>query len=234
MRKLLLVLLVLAMIIPSTSISESDKAILFRGLEWGTSYQESLKAFPESFPFQGPKDFDYWHYPTEELFHDGLKIDTNFREYLGCYSYSSEKYYDSFEVAGYPVKELSMHYAYLPGEDGLLVRDIDHAVFIKAYYILTPKDAVTAFEDLTNKMTDLYGEMKQETTEGSSIIYTFRVWDGKDGTMVAVEFEDYQTSGSKYIYIRYTFKGADMLIEQAHEAVLLEERLHAESNYDGL
>ncbi len=221
--------LVICILCYSFSFAE-DKEILFRGVEWGIPYEETLKAFDKNFPLIESEPSDFWRIPTETL---KTKDYRYYREYLGTSVGSSVKYYESFEVAGYPVHNVNMYYVYLPGEDGILVRDHEHTAFIKGHYELQPKDYYTAFEDLTDKMNTLYGDMDYENKEGKYIYNTFRVWNGKNGTMVGLELEEYSAS-RKYLYIHYTFQGADELIEQAHQAVLLEERINAESNYDGL
>lgn len=228
----IIITLVICILCSSFSFAE-EKEILFRGLEWGIPYEETLKAFDKDFPFTESEPFDFWRMPTDLLKTTDYR---SYREYLGTSVGSSVKYYESFEVAGYPVRSVNMYYAYLPGEDGILVRDHEHTSFYLGFYEILPKDYYTAFEDLTTKMNTLYGDMDYENIEdGSSFINnTFRVWNGKNGTMVGLELEEYNASDTKYLYIRYTFQGADELIEQAHQAVLLEERINAESNYDGL
>ncbi len=123
-----------------------------------------------------------------------------------------------------------MEFVYLPGEDGSLIRNHDNSALISAKYCLTPSDPDAAFDDLTKKMTELYGEMVRENKEKED---TFRIWEGTNGTMVTLQRGKYIIEDNG-VFIRYTFQGADTLLDQAHEAVILEEKNNTESNYNGL
>lgn len=53
--------------------------------------------------------------------------------------------------------------------------------------------------------------------------------------MVSVVSRDYgSTTGTKEIYIKYAFKGGDELLNKAYEALVLEEKMNAGSNTEGL
>ncbi len=208
-----------------------ENEICFRGVAWGASYDETLKAMPDEIKFYGLQDREYWYTNEVNMFDEG--INDYYKGHLGCYTYTMTSSLKDLKVAGYEIENLSLYFCYLTGEDGLLIKDEEHTALVFAYYKLEPKDHEAVYEDLITKLTSLYGDVDVTRHDSSYISHTQNMWYGADETMVSVVKEDYPT-GSHYIYIKYGFSGADDLIKAAYEAAVLEETRNAASNTDGL
>lgn len=203
--------------------------ILFRGAEWGATSSEVAKVLPEDFNAYEWDISEYW-YSTDEWMYRENKYE--YKGKLGYYETSLGSL-ENMKVAGYDIENVYIYYTYSVGEDGLLVRDIDHSALIYAYYKIEPKDPDAVYNDLISKLTSLYGDIDLHQAEKPYIAYEQNLWYGADGTMVSLVREDYP-SGNHYIYIKYGFSGADQLLADAYEAAVYEESLFAASNTDGL
>ena len=236
MKRIASVLLILVLLIPCVAFAAvpllgmpHEEPILFRGIKWGATREEAAKALPAGLVMTETKTSEYWYSTSNMMF------DESFNDYykgeLGCYEYTRSS--NAVQVAGYEVKDIYLYYAYHTGEDGLLIKDDEHTSLLYAYYKIEPKDPAAAYNDLIGKLTSLYGDVDFRQRSDSVITYTQNLWYGADGTMVSLVKADYST-GSHYIYIKYGFSGADDLLNAAYDAVVLEERLNAASNVDGL
>ncbi len=207
-----------------------EEPILFRGIEWGASYTDTLKGLPAGVTMYALRNSEYWYTMDDYMF---TSSNMAYHAEIGAYAYARASSLNGVKVAGYDVSKIDLYFAYLPGDDGLLVKDKEHTSLFYAYYCLEPKDPNAVFEDLKTKLTSLYGDVDYEQTKSSIISYEQALWNGADGTMVSLIREDY-SSGSHYIYIKYGFKGGNDLLKAAYEAAVLEETLNAVSNTDGL
>ncbi len=132
-----------------------------------------MKAFDEDFPSIKISNSEYSSYPTEILktgFYETRE------ENVGCYIYGPKNKQD-LKVGGYSVFLAEMNYIYPVGSDGLLIREFDKALLYMGTYVIKPMDYSLAFEDLTNKMNILYGQMDYENSEKNlfSSMFTHRV-----------------------------------------------------------
>ncbi len=210
--------------------NEYEKPILFRNAEWESPYDEVLKVLPDGVKMYGISGLDYWYKIEDRMYSES---GDTYKAELGCYSSASSSSLKDAKVAGYEIAGLYLYFVYLPGEDGILVKDKDHTALIYAYYKLEPKDPDAVYADLVSKLTSLYGDVDLHQEKDPYISYEQNLWYGAEGTMVSLVREDYP-SGNHYIYIKYGFSGADDLMESAYDAVVLEETLNAASNTDGL
>lgn len=208
-----------------------ESPILFRGIQWGASHDEAIKALPEGVKTYGLMSEEYWHSTEERMFDESWS--DYYKAELGCYEYAGSSSLENVKVAGYHITDLYFYYLYATGEDGLLVRDDAHTSLVYAYYKLEPKDPDAVYDDLVRKLTSLYGDVDLHQQKSLLITYEQNLWYGAEGTMVSLVREDY-SSGSHYIYIKYSFSGADDLIARAYDAVILEEARNAALNTDGL
>ena len=211
-------------------VAESE--ILFRGIPWGASFNEVLKAFPEGAKIRDPQIKDYW-YLTDDMLYDESAWSDKYTGEMGCYSYVQSSTLKEMQVAGYDIEDLYLYFVFVPGDDGLLVKDKEHTALVYAYYKLEPKDPDAAYSDLLTKLTGLYGDVDLHQSKAPYISYEQSLWEGGNGSKVSLVREDYP-SGSHYIYIKYGFAGADELMKKAYDALVLEESLNAVSNTDGL
>lgn len=207
-----------------------DKPILFRGVEWGSAYKEAVASFDAGITMSKLSDNEYW-YTTQDLLYK--KNGTSRKGAIGASSNAYSWNISGFKVAGYEVDEVEMLFTYLPGDDGILIKDNEHTALIYAEYKLEPKDSKAAFEDLTTKLTSIYGDVDASQEDGFLIDYHQNMWYGAEGTKVSLVLQEY-SSDSQYLFIKYAFDGADTLMDQAYDALVLEEARNAASNIDGL
>lgn len=227
----LLIVMLLVLSIGIACADTYEKPILFRGINWGATRSDAAKGLPEGIKMYDTKIGEYWHTVDNWMYDESL--DDYYKAELGCYEYARSSSVENVKVAGYNIDNMYLHYAYLPGEDGILVKDDSHTALIYAYYKLEPKDPDAVYSDLVNKLTSLYGDVDLHQQKAPYISYEQNLWNGADGTMVSLVRQDYP-SGSHYIFIKYGYRGADELLANAYNAVVLEETLNAASNTDGL
>ena len=227
----LIAILVILMTCCTAYADIHDKSILFRGIEWGSTVSEAAKGLPNGVMMRDTQTKEYWYFMADCMFDDNNG--DYYKAELGCYEYARSNSLENVKVAGYNVADLYLYYVYTTGEDGLLVKDNAHTSLIYAYYKLEPKDPDGVYADLIAKLTSLYGDVDEHQQKSPYIVYEQNLWYGADGTMVSLVKEDYP-SGSHYIYIKYGYSGADLLLEDAYDAVVREEILNAASNTDGL
>lgn len=234
MKRITICLLALLMLFASCcAIAEDGEApILFRGAEWGGTYADTIKALPKETKIRDLSTSEYWYDVDNWLYNENAWGDTLKGE-LGGYTYVKSSSLKGMQVAGYDIDALYLYFAFVPGKDGLLVKDEKNTAFIFAYYKLEPKDPDAAYDDLLSKLTNLYGEVDLHQSDAPYISYEQNLWRGGNGTMVSLLREDYP-SGSHYIYIKYSFAGANELMKKAYDALVLEETKNANSNTDGL
>ncbi len=234
MKKVFVSILVMSILVFSYSAVADvyEKEILFRGVEWGASFDQVIKKLPDGVKTYDLKEKEYW-YPVESSMFDENVWDQAYNGVIGCYTYGKPSTMKNVKVAGYAVDELYLYFIYKTGANGLLTKDKKHTSFYYAYYKLEPKDPEAAFIDLEKKLTSLYGDVDLEQSKSPYISYTQREWYGANNTVVSLVKEDYP-SGSHYIYIKYGTLNGDMMMKFAYKALILEETKNAESNTDGL
>ena len=160
---------------------------------------------------------------------------------IGCYCFPIGLD-ERIRVAGYEVKYLYLYFVFLPGEDGILIKDAEHTAFCFAEYVFEPSDRDAAYVDLVAKLTSIYGDVDVykiekpfKTESAANLMYVeTNLWYGAEDTMVSVVRMDHQEVDYHKIKIKYGFMGADGLAENAYAAAMKEEKENAVSNIDGL
>lgn len=94
-----------------------------------------------------------------------------------------------------------------PVVEGALNQNDNEAVFYAGSYDFF--SSTTALEDLTNKLTALYGEGKTQNNDSDSKSI---VWNGKDDTQIYLTSFD---TISNYTRLVYVWNGAETMIEDA-------------------
>ncbi len=205
---------------PATEIYA--KPILFRGIPWGSTWEEAQKAFPEGIEFDvsGYKGFSsaekYLLWNSNTIYSD---------EILGNRYITTAL--NGLKVAGYPLSEIQLFFLGTSDGNGNLITDETHSALIYTQYYFGPFKSKSArneaFADLLDKLTALYGDIDVSRTDKSAYL-----WYGADGTMVSL----INSSGTAFM-IRYGFSGADEMIELAHQILNYGDVLDT-SNTDGL
>lgn len=204
--------------------------ILFRGNEWGSTYQEVKKSYPNEILWSLP-DSEKPYCVEYRLFGDDKvhKYDTD----VGCrvkpYDFSLEE--NNFIAAGYPVIESNLYLAYVPENNGLIDHNNPNTALYCASYSIKPNDMEFVYSDLTIKLSSLYGKPGFEFVKNKGEKYEMRYlsWFGINDTVVSLVW-----NGNTYINIRYGWLKGNELLAKAYESLLLEEKMTDSSNTDGL
>lgn len=181
--------------------------ITFRGLPWGSTRVEVEAILG---PASGSRSFVYSGFIT--IYTDGRGLST---------------YYNGGSVAGYAVPEITVDYVY-PVLDGRILRDDDLAVICSGRYVIEDVGDIHAvMEDLTAKLSSLYGSFTQ-SIHG-------RRWTDAEGNTITLDH------GDTSIYLLYYPSYRDALLEAATQAIADERaeqeellRIQNSNNTDGL
>lgn len=226
---LFLVVSILFCAVPALASDNSDRpTILFRGNPWGSTYEEVIASFPETIRWD-KLDEDSSYSIADTMIGNHKKY---FDGHVCCYTSPWSSSLDGFKVAGYDVSYIQLRFAYVPEDDGLLVKDADHTALFYAEYRIDSRDSNAAFEDLKNKLDELYGDNAEYCSPDYSYSEAGYMWKGNDGTMVVLSI-DFLFSNPR-VEIRYGFQGADDLLQAALDALAYGESLEAKMNYSGL
>lgn len=194
---------------------ENKEPIVFRGLEWGSSWPVVEKTLSDQLKYNHRSLWDNWETAEFYIYYNQDK--KWYSETLGVLVVLSPVNRSEFKVAGYSVKETGVYFIYTPDEkSGLLVYDDEHTALVRGYYRIKSETPVIVYEDLVKKMTALYGQPEYEHGGSGNKIVT-PVWRGEGGTMVSVQLEE----SLQQVYIRYSYSGANDLMQTAHDALLL-------------
>lgn len=232
MRRLVsLILAILLMINSGLVLAEETKEapILFRDNKWGDSLPSVLKSFPSDVSFYGISADSA--YQVENTIYDaaGSYFDGHVCGYINARSSSLK----GMKVAGYEVTGITMRFAWVPNENGLIIEDDSHTALYYAEYEISPKDPDAVYTDLVAKLSTLYGDIDYTQEDGFIIKEKYSVWFGGDGTIVALVSEEY-SSGNSDIEIRYGTTAGNDLLQTAYNALILKEKLDAASDTSGL
>lgn len=217
---------------PAVPDATGDKEILFRNLPWGTTLADTPALL--GVDLTDPYDWKYWYSVEDQMFNQSGNI--RHEGELGVYcsvGYSARK---DMKVAGYALDDVDLYYLYIPDADGMLIRDAEHLGLYFASYKLDVKDPKAAYEDLTGKLTGLYGDpASTQHDDGYGYIVSDQLlWTGANGTLVSLVMQDYPDNNMTNLYIKYgTLSGNDML-DTAFTAAQAEESRNAEGDTDGL
>lgn len=222
-------ILILSFACAASAENTVTEPILFRGIEWGSSFTDVMNQLSSDMRFYDLRSDSSYTVSASMLgetkgYFDGHVVGS-------CNARSSSL--KDIKVAGYELSGLRLRFAWVPGEDGLIIEDNNHTALFFAEYEISPKDLDAAYSDLTAKLSSLYGQPSATKTAGSIISEEYTVWYGGNNTMLVLVSRDYQ-SGSKEILIRYGTIEGDVWLQNAYNALILKETLDTASNVDGL
>ncbi len=192
----------------STHEIQPKSKITFRDVPWGSTKKEAEAIL-------GPGRYSSSHITVKlgTVNADGIGIQT---EYL------------DWTVAGYPLRYAELNYVY-PVIDGLMLRDEDLAVlYLAEYDIWDVGDTNAVVEDLTTKLSKLYGNYVTGDRDT-------RTWTDKSNNSIEL-----RGSGSR-VYLLYSSAQAEELLGYGRQAVQDERReqeellrIQNQDNTDGL
>ena len=211
-----------------TVAEESEKKILFRNNEWGASFEEVRASFPSSIRWWTPDaDSSYSimdHMLGTHSFH--------FDGHVCCYVSPISSSLKDFKVAGYDVSYIQLRFAFIPTDEGIIVEDYKHTALYFAKYRIDCRNALSARDDLIEKLSVLYGNEYIKSSPPFSFTDTYYTWYGAEGTMLTLMI-DIGYSKPR-VELMYGFKGGDALLLNAYKALEYQESIISKSNYDGL
>lgn len=188
---------------------QDNKLITFRDAPWGISFKEAEQLFPEyqlSSAFTGE---NMRVYPIEEIVTDESKHDYEYNDInIPAYCYEHE-----FQVAGYTTSGIHLYFAYTP-VDGILTHKEEDTALYAAKYEFEPANIDYVADDLTRKLSSIYGEPDKDGARSSySFNYTWTLWWGKDHTAVALtkKIPNKSSSNGEIWISYYTTDGFDWL-----------------------
>lgn len=208
MKKLTCILLVLLTI----TVSAFAEEITFRDIPWGSNVSNTLDVLP--------KGYDIQSYEARINLWDGYE---DYNSVNNCLKYSI--YYDNvLTVAGYNVRWINLCFLYGYTEENIVLRNENDLSLFSAEYHLEVVDPLTSAEDLTAKLSDLYGLGKIGENDFK---YNTVTWYGDNNTAVQLEYSD------DHITIRYG-NTDDTEIIGLTQALIVEEQARTGGNTEGL
>ena len=211
MKKLICTLLVFLTFVTPALADE----ILFRDIPWGSNVPYVLDAMPQ--------------YSNECDFGWETRIDA-WNSFNADYGKSKNGesptiyYYGDLSVAGYKINSITFQFLFSVDTEGVIHRGKDDLFLRGAMYRFEVADIEMASADLTEKLTDLYGEGEQHINELDNQTIT---WYGDNSTGVCLEYSD------DYIVIWYG-NTDESVISNLDKALAREEQEKAVGNIDGL
>ena len=212
MKKIVTLLIALVVALSCLpALSEAyEKPILFRGLQWGSSYaQVAEETELQELSSTTPSG-------TASLLWSGESPSYD----TGTGSYAYDKTGTSPKVAGYQTIYVEFYFASLPDENGYLpvdeegwiLADPECTALYAAVYGMYGEDQEEIYEDLVHKLTSLYGEADLSTEEAT-------VWYGAEGTMVSLRKVNYRVRNAVNVSITYACTSGDEWLNAAQDAV---------------
>ncbi len=196
-------------ITPKPTIMQDNKLITFRDAPWGISFTEADQLFPEYRLSSAYAGENMRVYPIEEIVTDKSEHDYEYSDInIPAYCFEHE-----FQVAGYTTSGIYLYFAYTP-VDGILTHKEEDTALYAAKYEFEPANIDFVADDLTRKLSSVYGEPDKDGARSSySFNYTWTLWWGTDHTAVALTKKiPSQSSSNGEIWISYyTTDGFDWL-----------------------
>lgn len=217
----------LLMAIACTAVADSGaKPILFRDLPWGATYAEVIEAMPDGLKFEVDYLGNEETFPKSfEALVTGEGMDEGFTGPIIMGAIGTPEAAGSVKVAGYGLNSMILIFAHTAKDDGMLARDEEHTAFVIGAYGINPANLVTptkvdeCFDDLTAKLTMLYGE--PETTvqlgEGAQSGMTkYTAWRGAEESNLYLS-----TDGQHSVELLYWSAEGEKLVKEAYDALTL-------------
>ncbi len=182
MKKMLFAVILLLILSNVNVYAQTDTEILFRDMPWGTSFSELKNIFP---------DFEDLYFNTDENIpavcdiERIITISSDSKLEHGISGYSD--YYPSdMSVAGYPLDCITF-FLVKPVIDGKLETAESRLKCYAVRYTFNPNDIDSSANDLTEKLSGLYGEPDQFGNAANSFHkWQYTVWKGSNNTGVAL------------------------------------------------
>lgn len=169
-------------ITPEPTVDLDSQLITFRNTPWGISFTEADQLFPEYQLSSSMAGEMMRIYPLEEIITDKRDADFEYSDInIPAYCFSHE-----FQVAGYTTSNITLYFAYTP-VDGILTHEEKDTALYAAKYEFEPADVDAVANDLSQKLSSLYGSIDAENSRTSVLYdYSWSIWWGTNHTGVAL------------------------------------------------
>lgn len=198
--------------------------IIFKDISWGTSFQEIDEKL-EAWDLWNISGENYKECSVDEILLGDYKgIDF---EYNGI-NVISNAFNGEQEVAGYTTSEITLYFSYLPVEGYLTYEEKDTALY-GAQYKFEPVNLQDMYEDLKQKLINIYGEPSKQTEDVDlwKNKYTYTYWYGANDTELVMRSLNSENDTTDLyedeIYITYAWRNGDNLLKNASNAVKKEK-----------
>ena len=237
MKRIIALIVTVILIMPMTfAAGESDKEIVFRDTPWGISFTEATELFSE-YRLYGSTGEMMKFYPIVQLYSD--TYDTkNAPEYHDI-NIIGNGWNHEFTVAGYTTSGIRLHFAYKV-IDGVITHEESDSMMYGAQYLFEPADAEAMVNDLTTKLSSLYGDIDDNGTRNLNGIWDFKwwIWKGANNTAVSLTWKTSEEYKDEVWISYFTYDGDKWLYEASDgekERLIREEKSGADSgSVDGL
>ena len=254
MRKIVSMIIVVAIICLGPSVcadGNTANQIKFRDFDFGVSIDQLEESFNQ------PKVHTYTNEEALSPYWSTLKSNmfvVSAPSYYTGWSVLSASYDNGINVAGYDVSDVYMYAHYGIDQNGKLLREKENSVFYLGVYYFNVIDIPSAYKDLREKLTSLYGSSDEITDSGdiffagvngsgSYTVYTsMSEWNDDDGG--AIKLISSTTNDEKngametYLILAYGDTNADKTIDQIAEIVkqemIAEEAGNRSNSMNGL
>ena len=217
----------------------TDEPITFRGIPWGST----PAAFTDAMAAVGLKlSYKIDDMPSfeREMNWTGSLYSLYTLDDAGFFTKPSTK---NMTVAGFPVTSMGAYFLYGFDEENVY-KDQDHARFYMAYYQFDPVNFAAAYDTLTIKLNQLYGqgEVHPETIGWVTInqrgVFTWGVWTGADHTAVCLIYRyarnNDDSRDDERLYLYYGRSNSVDLLKELEAAMTREELEQAAGDISGL
>lgn len=209
----------------------SPDTFQFRSIPWGANFADVNNQL-------GLQKRD-WAYmedtPEISVLDRVLRIygSDKYDEEIGKYWWTTSP--DDITVAGHKLTSIWLYFAYDIDSSGKVVRNDDNTKLYYAYYSLLVRDLDNDYQDIKNKLVDLYGNPTDSGSIDTPLVSSLfcDIWISADSTLLCLE-KGYNILDEPVIYIAYASLEGNEWLSDAYEAVLSEEKTNQQNNTDGL
>lgn len=186
----------------STVLADSaEDPILFRGIPWGTNYNEATS------------EFEGWEDPVPyEISFDNI-IYNIASPVFGENGFTAKINPEGFKVAGFDLEDIQMYFAYPVDENGSVDKNFDNGKLCIAEYELTVEKQNTedACMDLKNKLSHMYGDSEIFI---DVLGKEMNVWHGAEGSVVTLR-RGYYGNSHNSLRIIYSYEGCKEMLDSS-------------------
>ena len=227
MRRFLAIALAVFLILSTSAIADVDKEITFNGIPWGIGGQELIDTMSQKgFRAQRAEEssMPIWTYDFREDWKYNV-ADTGY--YIGYYYYNDNK----TKIAGYELNNI-MQYAYYDIKDNKLNKPNCHYYKTEIWFDIKNELVERAYEDLKNKLTNLYGNGTESKVYLIDTDYIYTVWKGINNTAVCLYMSE--DKDNNFLNLMYGITNCEETLKFVREIYINSIAPADENDYSGL